>query len=50
MIFKPAMTHDSAPACMLGLAYVFAALGLRYRQPNALNRFPSSKREVLLAT
>ena len=44
------MTHNSTSECLLGLASVFAALGYRNRQPNALNRFPSSKREVLLAT
>jgi hypothetical protein len=50
MIFKFAMNHDSTPECALVLAPVFAALGSHYRQPNALNRFSSSKREVLLAT
>lgn len=44
------MTRHSTPKCAPGLAYVFAALGYRNRQPNALNRFPSSKREVLLVT
>jgi hypothetical protein len=50
MIFKLAMTPDSTLTCVRGLAHVFAALGIHYRQPNALNRFSSSKREVLLAT
>jgi hypothetical protein len=44
------MTNDSTEECALGFAPVFAALGPVSRQPNAMNRFAYSNREVLFAT
>jgi len=50
MISRIAMTSDSTEECALGFAPVFAALGLVYPGPNAVNRFTYSNREVLFAT
>ena len=44
------MTYDVFSECALGIAPVFAALGLINFRPNAMNRFTYSKREVLFAT
>ncbi len=50
MTSRIAMTSDNAPPkCALGFAPVFAALGLVSQQPNAVNRFAYSNREVLFA-
>jgi hypothetical protein len=49
MISRLAMTNDATEECALGFAPVFAALGSVRRQPNAVNRFAYSKREVLFA-
>jgi len=49
MIFRLALTSDATEECALGFAPVFAALGPVRRQPNAVNRFAYSKREVLFA-
>lgn len=49
MIDRLAMTSDCAAERGLGVAPVFAALGPVSRQPNAVNRFAYSKREVLFA-
>lgn len=43
------MTNDAAEECALGFAPVFAALGPVSQQPNAVNRFAYSRREVLFA-
>ena len=43
------MTSDATKECALGFAPVFAALGLVSQQPNAMNRFAYSNREVLFA-
>jgi hypothetical protein len=49
MISRLATTSDATEECALGFAPVFAALGPVRRQPNAVNRFAYSKREVLFA-
>lgn len=49
MIFRLALTSDDTEECALGFAPVFAVLGPVRRQPNAVNRFAYSKREVLFA-
>ncbi|NMM11540.1 MAG: hypothetical protein HHJ16_14870 [Polaromonas sp.] len=49
MISRIAMTNASTAECALGFAPVFAALGSVTRQPNALNRFAYSSREVQFA-
>ena len=50
MISRIAMTSHRTAECMLDFAPVFVALGLVKQQPNAVNRFAYSKREVLFAT
>jgi hypothetical protein len=50
MISRIALTHDAARECALGFVPEFAALGPVSRQPNAVNHFAYSKREVLFAT
>ena len=47
--FLNCMDPPRHPACRLGRASVFAALGFLER-PNAVNRFACSRREVLFAT
>lgn len=47
--FLNCMAPPRHPACCLGRASVFAALGFLER-PNAVNRFACSRREVLFAT
>ena len=50
MIDRLAMTSDRvAEVRALGVVPVFAALGPVRRQPNAVNRFTYSNREVLFA-
>jgi hypothetical protein len=49
MISRIAMTKNGAGERALGIAPVFAALGVVYPRPNALNRFAYSQREVLFA-
>ena len=50
MTSRIALPSDSTAECALGFAPVFAALGSGSRQPNAVNRFAYSQREVLFAT
>jgi hypothetical protein len=50
MISRLALTTDrTAEVRALGFAPVFAALGPVRRQPNAVNRFTYSRREVIFA-
>ncbi len=50
MISRIAKANDVTAECALGFAPVFVVLGPVLREPNTVNRFTYSKREVLFAT